>query len=97
MMGITHHHPLHTLESLHCTHTVCTSKDISYKLIVELTKDLKTKSLCLIFINNPNVNMKFQQEFSTKFKDENYHKIIDTGIFPFVYLKRRLELVQNEA
>lgn len=41
--------------------------------------------------------MKFQQEFSTKFKDENYHKIIDTGIFPFVYLKRRLEPVQNEA
>ena len=94
-MGITHHHPLHTWESLHCIHTVYTSKDISFKLIIELTKDLKTKSLCLIFINNPTVNMKFQQEFSTKFKDENYHKIIDTGIFSFVYLKRRLELVQN--
>ena len=45
----------------------------------ELTKKLKSENLYQISVDGPNVNKKFYEDFSRKFGDENYHKLIDIG------------------
>ena len=45
----------------------------------ELTKNLKSECLYQISMDGPNVNLKFFQEFSAKFKVENYHSLVDIG------------------
>ena len=45
----------------------------------ELTKKLKSENLYQISMDGANVNKKFYEDFSRKFGDENYHRLIDIG------------------
>ena len=45
----------------------------------ELIKKLKSENLYQVSMDGPNVNNKFYEDFSRKFGDENYHKLIDIG------------------
>ena len=45
----------------------------------ELTKKLKSENLYQILMDDLNVNKKFYEDFSIKFGDENYRKLIDIG------------------
>ena len=47
----------------------------------ELTMKLKLEDLYQISVDGPNVNKKFYEDFSRKFGDENYQKLIHIGSY----------------
>jgi hypothetical protein len=44
-----------------------------------VTDDLQSNKVYQISMDGPNVNLKFYNEFSAKFKEENCHSSIDIG------------------
>ena len=45
----------------------------------EVTKEIKYSHLYQVSIDSPSVNLKFYQEFSTRFKENNSHSLLDIG------------------
>ena len=44
-----------------------------------MTKDRKSECSYQMTMDGPTANMKFLQEFSAKFMNENYHSLVDSG------------------
>ena len=56
----------------------------------DFTKDLDHSHLYRISMDGPNVNVKFNQEFSAHFKESNFHSLIDIGSCSLLIIHRSI-------